>query len=98
MFSFEMNYIVTPIANQIFTVTDKDNIPFTLTKPCYYQNTYWGRVWLIAETSDFRYACVSNSEVFRYHHNFKNKEAREKVQKVQQAHLKSFSIAEIEEL
>jgi hypothetical protein len=61
-------------------MTEKDLKPFTLTEPRYDQNTYWGRVWAMAEASDVRYAFVSNNEVVRYYNIFKNQQAREKAQ------------------
>lgn len=42
-----------------------EKIPFTLKEPRYDPNTYWGRVFSLAEASSVRYAFVTNSEVMR---------------------------------
>ena len=54
-----------------------DKIPFTLKEPRYDQNTYWGRVFSLAEASSVRYAFVRNAEVMRYYEIMKAQEARE---------------------
>ena len=54
-----------------------EKIPFTLKEPRYDPNTYWGRVFSLAEASSVRYAFVTNSEVMRNYELVKKQEARE---------------------
>jgi hypothetical protein len=54
-----------------------DKIPFTLREPRYDPNTYWGRVFSLAEASSVRYAFVRNADVMKNYNLVKAQEARE---------------------